>query len=202
MEPLHEARKYIEREKPIDPNDPDKGVITVTELDEPEIPFWDRMKDTGPGDPKNPKGPGGRPKALSSPQELWEHACDYFALCDGTPWLKTDYKGKDADRVEIPNARPYTWGGFDEHLRSKNVIAKLEDYKANRKNDQGVQPYAQFSDVITRIRNIIRTQKLEGAMVGAFDARIVSAELALTQKVAVELPKQVFKIGDTVIEIA
>ena len=169
--------------------------------DTPEVPYWERMKDTGPGDPNDKKSKGGRPKALKSPQELWEYACEYFQLCDNTPWVKTDFKGKEAEKVEIPTARPYTWGGFDEFLRANKVLAKLEDYKANNTNAQGVKPYDEFSGVITRIRNIIRTQKLEGAMVGAFDARIVSAELALTQKVAVELPKQVFKIGDQVIEI-
>lgn len=157
--------------------------------------YWKEQKKTGPG---------GRPKKIPDPQTLWEHACDYFQECDELPWVKVDYKGKFVEKVEIPTTRPYTWGGFDEYLRSHDVIAKLEDYKANRavvKNNVETFPYAEFSEVITRIGNIIRTQKLEGAMVGAFDSRIVSAEIGLAQKVEHSVKKQVFKIGGQEIEI-
>lgn len=140
---------------------------------------WDEIKKTGPG----------RPKGIASPSQLWDLACEYFKECEMTPWVKTDFQGKYGKR-HIPTARPFTFGGFDEFLRRAEVIAKLEDYRKNRDG-----AYTEFSEVITRIENIIRTQKLEGAMVGAFDARIVSAELGLTQKVEVELPVQKFKIG-------
>jgi len=146
-------------------------------------------------------GPGGRPKKLKSPQELWEHACDYFQDCCETPWVKIEFKGPFNEKCEVPTSRPYLWGGFDEYLCSKGVIAKLEDYKANKKNDAGKRPYDEFSEVITRVGNIIRTQKLEGAMVGAYNANIVSAEIGLKNKVEVSVAKQVFKIGGQTIEI-
>ena len=146
-------------------------------------------------------GPGGRKKKLEGPQHLWELACDFFQQCDETPWVKVDFKGRFAEKVEIPTSRPYTWGGFDEYLRAHIGLAKLEDYRANRPNKKGIRPYDEFSEVITRIGNIIRTQKLEGAIVGAYDARIVSAELGLSQKVTVEVPKQVFKINGQTIEL-
>lgn len=146
-------------------------------------------------DPSEPKGPG-RPKAISSPSQLWALACEYFQECDLNPWIKTDFKGKDAIRCHIPTATPYTFGGFDEFLRSRRILAKLEDYRKNRE-----EKYSEFSEVITRIENIIRDQKLQGALVGVYDARIVSAELGLMQKHEVTLAKQVFKIGGQEIEI-
>jgi hypothetical protein len=166
--------------------DDDGKVIPIKEAEK----YWQRRKKHG------------RDKAISTPDVLWEYACDYFQRCDDTPWVKTDYKGKFVEKVAIPTQRPYTWGGLDDFLNEKGVLVKLEDYKANKPHkDTGKRPYDDYSDVIARIGNIIRTQKLEGAMVGAFDARIVSAELSLTQKVEVSTPKQIFKIGDKEIEI-
>ena len=43
-----------------------------------------------------------------------------------------------------------------------------------------------FLHIISRIENIIYTQKIEGATVGAFNANIVSRELGLADKVETE----------------
>lgn len=150
------------------------------------------------------RGPGGRPKKLKSPQQLWELACDYFLYCDVNPWVKIEYRGEFNKRVEIPTTRPYTWEGLDEFVRSQIGLSKLEDYKANKpivKDGVTIYPYGEFSDVITRMRNIIYMQKIEGALVGAYDARIVSAELALRRKAESQPPKQVLIIGGQRIEL-
>lgn len=149
-------------------------------------------------------GPGGRPKKLKSPKQLWELACDYFQHCDETPWVKVDFRGRFAEKVEIPTTRPYTWGGLDEFLCSRIGLTSIRRYKENKpivKDGVTVYPYAEFCHVITRVGNIIRTQKLEGALLGVFDSRIVSAELGLSQKVEVKVPKQVFIVGGQKIEL-
>lgn len=123
----------------------------------------------------------GRGKAIESPDVLWQHACDYFQKCDDNPWVRVDFKGKDIEKVEIPTAVPYTWDGLDDHLFENNVIAKLEDYKANKEGN-----YKDFSDIITRIGKIIRDRKMTGAIVGVYNSNIIARDLGLGDKAILE----------------
>ena len=49
-------------------------------------------------------------------------------------------------------------------------------------NDFKKGSHEDFSVVITRIENVIRTQQLEGAIVGAFNPNIVSRIIGLSDK--------------------
>jgi hypothetical protein len=123
----------------------------------------------------------GRPKKIASPEILFGHFVDYCEDVDSKPWYKTDFKGKDADKVLIPLQRPYTWQGFDNYLFINKVISDLDDYKQNKDGT-----YSEFSDVLTRIRSIIYDQKITGATIGVFNAAIISAELGLATKTLIE----------------
>ncbi len=123
----------------------------------------------------------GRPKAIKSPQQLWEIACDYFQRCDDTPWQRTDYKGKENEKVQIPTATPYLWEGLDDFLFEKGVLVKLDDYRYNKE-----QRYSDFAGIITRIGKVITSQKLEGAIVGAYNANIVARYEGLADKKEIE----------------
>lgn len=133
-----------------------------------QLKYWEAQKK---------KGPGGRPRKIESPDKLWDLCCAYFIECTKTPWTRVDYRGKEARRVETPITRPFTVGGLSEYLRGNGVIAKLDDYM-NNSNDR----YAEFSNVVTRVKNIIRTQKLEGAIVGVYNSNIVANVLGLVKK--------------------
>ena len=50
----------------------------------------------------------GRDKLFTTPELLWEAACEYFEWIDENPLIQIDYRGKDADKVELPHTRPYT----------------------------------------------------------------------------------------------
>lgn len=119
----------------------------------------------------------GRTKIIKTAQELWELACDYFQRCDDNPWHRTDFKGKDAQKVLIPTARPYTWSGFNDYCFERVGLTKLEHYKVNLDGR-----YKEFVDVIARINNIMITQKMEGAIVGAFNPNIIARDLGLTER--------------------
>lgn len=116
----------------------------------------------------------GRPKALKSPEELWQHACDYFQQCDEHPWQRTDFRGKDAVEVHIPTQTPYTWQGFEDFLFERAVLVRIDDYKSNKDGR-----YADFADIISRIDKIIWRMKYEGAVVGAFNHNIIARDLGL-----------------------
>jgi hypothetical protein len=137
----------------------------------------------------------GRPKNIKTPQHLWELACDYFTHVDNTPVLKFEQKKGNTQfphgqklttkqilaisnqTVQLPYQRPYTWDGFENYLFLKGVLAKLDDYKANKEGR-----YSDFTDIIARIDSVIFNNKYTGAAVGLFDPRIVSRDLGLVDK--------------------
>ena len=121
----------------------------------------------------------GRDKLFESPELLWEAACEYFQWCDDNPWLKIDFKGKDADRVEIPTEIPYTMKGLCLYLGCNDA------YFRNFKNQERSNS-EDFSSVIERIEDTIYNQKFTGATVGAFNANIIARDLGLSDHSKVE----------------
>lgn len=115
----------------------------------------------------------GRDKLFSEPQLLWESACEYFEATDARKWVKKDWVGKDAKEVDRENETPYTKSGLCLYLDISGWKV-LED---SRKTSED------FSQIVSRIEQVIITQKIEGASVGAFNASIVSRELGLKDAV-------------------
>ncbi|MBA9076087.1 DNA-packaging protein [Rufibacter quisquiliarum] len=119
---------------------------------------------------------------FASPILLWESACEYFEWCDNNPWFKKDWVGKDANEVDRPNARPYTMSGLCLFLDCS------ESYFRVFKSNPPKKASEDFLTVITRIEQTIYTQKFEGAVVGAFNANIISRDLGLVDKKEVSDP--------------
>ncbi|MCD6012894.1 MAG: packaging protein [Flavipsychrobacter sp.] len=111
-------------------------------------------------------------KLFKDPQLLWEQACEYFEATDSRKWVKDDWVGKDAIKVERKNETPYTKSGLALYLDCdwRTIEALKEDTNKD------------FLHIITRIEQIIYTQKIEGASVGAFNPSIVARELGLAEK--------------------
>lgn len=116
----------------------------------------------------------GRDKLFVTPQLLWEAACEYFEYCDKNPWRvtksKKGVKGKETE--ETPTQCPYTLTGFLSYCDTSDSYWRKFKESANE----------DFFTVITRIENIIKSQQLEGAMVGAFNANIVARINGLAEK--------------------
>ncbi len=115
----------------------------------------------------------GRDLIFSSPTLLWEAACEYFEATDKRKWIKFDWVGKDAMKVERETEVPYTISGFCLFLDID------EDTFNNYGSKEG---YEDFFGIASRIRRIIYTQKFEGAAVGAFNANIIARDLGLVDK--------------------
>lgn len=116
----------------------------------------------------------GRDKLFATPEQLWEAACEYFAYCDSHPWkvVKDKTKGKYREKEESPTQCPYTLTGLLFYYDASDSYWRK--FKEGADED--------FFTVITRIENIIKTQQLEGAIVGAFNANIVSRINGLADK--------------------
>ena len=123
----------------------------------------------------------GRDKLFATSGLMWDAACEYFQWCDDHPWIReetTTRQGKDmpiSDSKTLPTARPYTLSGLCLYL-SCNTQYFSQFKKALPKNEKD------FSLVVTRIEQIIYTQKFEGAAVGAFNANIIARDLGLSDK--------------------
>lgn len=138
----------------------------------------------------------GRPKALKNAKQLWHAAIEYFEWCDNNPFKQQDFiRGGDSAGtiIELDKMRPYTWMGLEMWLRDKGLIAKLDDYRANKDNK-----YAEFSDILSHIGQIITDQKFSGAAAGFFNATIISRDLGLIDKTqsAISIEQPLFPDAD------
>ena len=143
---------------------------------EERIPFWKL------------RSKHGRDRLFSTPEDLLQAACEYFSSCDNRPWYKEDFikSGVTAgDKVKLNTATPYTLSGLCLYLNASRSWwnAFKERLGEDKKELNDGASKADFLEVITRIDDIIYTQKFEGAAVGAFDARIISQDLGLINKI-------------------
>jgi len=117
----------------------------------------------------------GRDLIFSSPTLLWEACCEYFEATDTRKWVRKDWVGKDAVEVERETDTPYTLTGLYVFLDiSKQTWSDYRDREG-------------FIDVITRVEQIMYTQKFEGATVGAFNANIIARDLGLKDSQSSEI---------------
>lgn len=124
----------------------------------------------------------GRDKLFSTSDKLWEAACEYFEWCDENPWAETQTKTRETSTEETrtPTARPYTLSGLCIYLGcNTHYISQFKTRLEEGEED--------FTSVITRIEEIIYTQKFEGAAVGAFNANIIARDLGLKDASKTEL---------------
>lgn len=138
----------------------------------------------------------GRPKSLDSPAQLWELACGYFGRVSGSPWNRRDYKGKDAFKVDIPTTAPFLWSGLEAYLFEEGICTTLKDYRtASRNEDYRDGAYREFAEVVRAIDAIITTQKVSGALVGAYSPNLVARLEGLVDKSEETLILKETKVG-------
>ena len=130
----------------------------------------------------------GRDKLFATPELMWEAAKEYFEWCESNPLIEIDYKGKDADRVELPKMRAFTMQGLCLYLDCNTRY--FNQFKETCTSD--------FSSVITRIEEIIFNQKFTGAAAGFLNPNIIARDLGLVDKKenAVKVEQQMFSDDD------
>lgn len=109
----------------------------------------------------------------NSPEELLSAATGYFKWCDDNPWLKKEgvkSGTRTGDIIEIPMSRPYTMDGLCVHIG----ISVKTFHRYENKDD--------FSQVISHINQVIRQNQTEGAIIGIYNANIISRILGESDK--------------------
>lgn len=132
----------------------------------------------------------GRDKLFKTPELMWEAACEYFQWCVDNPWYKVeqlkstlkpyvdDLTGETIisdNLARIPIERPYTYQGLCQYLGCNTKY--FTEFASKLAKDE-----KDFTEVITRIADVIYQQKFEGASVGAFNANIIARDLGLSDK--------------------
>lgn len=112
----------------------------------------------------------GRKLIWSTPDELWKECKLYFEETSKRVWNKTDFRGSKVTKVEIPTSAPFTMKGLCLFLDcSLNTFLNYEV-----KED--------FFHVTRKVRHIIETQQIEGAVTGAFNSNIIARLVGLADK--------------------
>jgi hypothetical protein len=117
----------------------------------------------------------GRDKIFQTPNIMLEACYEYFEFQSQQSWDRVDYKGRDLKKVEIPVSSPFTLTGLCIFLGvNSDYFSDFAD-NLNLATEEGKD----FSRVIKHVKEVIYTQKLEGAAVGTYNANIIARDLGL-----------------------
>jgi hypothetical protein len=125
----------------------------------------------------------GRDRLFATPELFWEAACEYFKWIEDNPLIAVDFKGKDAERVEIPHTRPLTIQGLCLYLDCNVMYFNNFETSIKGKDDEVSRG---FSIILSRIRETIYRQKFEGAACGFYNPLLISRDLGLAEHVQTE----------------
>ena len=106
-----------------------------------------------------------------TPDELWNCAVAYAEHNKQHPVIQIDFRGKDAERVEIPIERPLTLWGFCTF--AEIIIQTFYNYEKEK----------DYFEVCSRIRHWFTQQKIDGAIAGVYNANIVARIEGLAESV-------------------
>lgn len=122
----------------------------------------------------------GRPKAIESPEAMYELFQAYREKTKSNPIRVQDYVGKDAEMVYRERERPLTMVGFNNYCFEQGIISDLSDYFEN-KNDS----YSEFLHITRVIKEIIKQDQIEGGMANIYNPAITQRLNGLTDKIDV-----------------
>lgn len=120
----------------------------------------------------------GRDKIFKTPDILWDACCEYFDWAYENPLEKAIvYQGELSAKTE-PLMRAMTISGLCIFLDTHSEYFTQFETALDLKTDEGKA----FSRVTKKVREIINTQKFEGASAGLLNPNIIARDLGLTDK--------------------
>ncbi|MDD5433986.1 MAG: DNA-packaging protein [Nitrospira sp.] len=119
----------------------------------------------------------GRDKLFTTPELLWEAACEYFQWCEDNPLYEIKgfaYQGV-VNKETFPKMRAMTLSGLCFYLNCNEAYFR-QFKKALPDDEEG------FSTIIKEIEVIIYNQKFQGAAADLLNANIIARDLGLSEK--------------------
>jgi hypothetical protein len=119
-----------------------------------------------------------------TPETLWQLFEDYQKWTKENPRVIYDYVGRDGNKVAKPVEVPLTMEGFrcwgyDNDVTVKNYF------------DNVGGAYDDYYTIVTRIREKIRRDQIEGGMAGQFNQSLTARLNGLTDKQQIDIAGQV-----------
>lgn len=115
----------------------------------------------------------GTPHRYETPDDLWQVACEYFDMLAENPIIvtkATQHQGCQVDLVE-------------EHPRAPTVLGLCAYMGISEKtwyrNYEGSKVHAEMA---SRIRDVMKADKIEGAAAGVYNHAIIAKEIGLVEK--------------------
>lgn len=123
----------------------------------------------------------GRDKLFKSPELLWDAACDYFKWCEDNPFQEelAFHSQGVITKDSISKMRPFTMEGLCHYLDCNKVY--FNHFKTDLEGKEDDESKG-FSNVVTRIREVVYRQKFEGAASGFLNPNIIARDLGLIDK--------------------
>lgn len=119
----------------------------------------------------------GRDKLFTTPELLWEAACEYFQWCQDNPLKEVKafaYQG-EVTTAELPKMRAMTISGLCLYLHCNEDY--FRQFRLNLRPEE-----KDFSWVLDQIEATIYNQKFQGAAADLLNASIIARELGLAEK--------------------
>ena len=119
----------------------------------------------------------GRPKAIESPEVMYQLFQEYCEHTKANPIKVKDWVGGMAKPVVREKEVPLTMGGFEIYGFRQGIVIGLDQYFANREGR-----YEDFVSICSRIRKEIRDDQIKGGMAGIFNPSITQRLNNLVEK--------------------
>jgi hypothetical protein len=132
----------------------------------------------------------GKHKYIETPEKMWEYFEQYRKEVKDNPRKKHVFVGKDGNSDYEMLERPLTMEGFECYLYDRGVIADLGHYFANTDNR-----YDDYRTICHAIKKAIRTDQIEGGMVGQYNPSITQRLNGLVDKQEnnIKVEQEIFK---------
>lgn len=114
-------------------------------------------------------------KYIKTPEELWNLFLEYKKEVKENPRIKVEYVGRDGERVNTPIERPLIIEGFKCFCAEK--VGSIQHYWINFEGN-----YNAYQPIITRIREEIRQEQIDGGMIGAYNSNLTARINALKEQ--------------------
>lgn len=120
----------------------------------------------------------GRDRLFKDGAALWGEALLYFDWCDRNPWLRAElvkFQG-EAEQYDVPLGRPYTMDGLCVYLGVSGSYFRTAKGELREKIEKkaATDEEVLVLETIEQIELTVRTQQIEGASVGVFNANLIS----------------------------
>lgn len=168
----------------------------------------------------------GRKKLFSTAKILWNAAAEYFEWCEENPLMEAEIVKAPHTQVtetpiinpktkketttktkttipyalaSVPKMRPFTLTGLCLYLDCNSAYFRQFKAELVGKEDKASKD---FSTIITRIEEIIYTQKFEGAAAGFLNPNIIARDLGLSDRKEVDHTTQGESLNQSTVDLS